>query len=90
MKRNLLFFVLLILAAGLAAAPSPETQDWTNYVRIGAYGLKGGDAAEIVRKAEESNVAGIEVDNDIPGRYESFLSPEAKLKAIHDVAEARS
>jgi hypothetical protein len=88
MKRNLLFFVLLILAAGLAAAPSPETQDWTNYVRIGAYGLKGGDAAEIVRKAEESNVAGIEVDNDIPGRYESFLSPEAKLKAIHDVAEA--
>ena len=88
MKRNLLFFLLLILAAGLRAAPSPETQDWTNYVRIGAYGLKGGDAAEIVRKAEESNVAGIEVDNDIPGRYESFLSPEAKLKAIHDVAEA--
>ena len=31
---------------------------------------------------------GIEVDNDIPGRYESFLHPEAKLKAIHDVAEA--
>ncbi|PWT74971.1 MAG: hypothetical protein C5B46_03265 [Proteobacteria bacterium] len=88
MKRNLSFFVLLILAAGLAAAPSPEKQDWTNYVRIGAYGLKGGDAAEIVRKAQESNVAGIEVDNDIPGRYESFLNPEAKLKAIHDVADA--
>ena len=31
---------------------------------------------------------GIEVDNDIPGRYESFLHPEEKLKAIHDVAEA--
>ena len=31
---------------------------------------------------------GIEVDNDIPGRYESFLHPEEKLKAIHEVAEA--
>ena len=63
-------------------------QDWTNYVRIGAYGLKGGDAAQIVRRAQESDVFGIEVDNDIEGRYESFIHPEEKLKAIHDVAEA--
>ena len=28
------------------------------------------------------------MDNDIPGRYESFVHPEEKLKAIHDVAEA--
>ena len=62
-------------------------QDWANYVRIGAYGLKGGDAVDIVRRAQESGVFGIEVDNDIPGRYESFLHPEEKLKAIHDVAE---
>jgi hypothetical protein len=66
----------------------PAGQDWTNYVRIGAYGLRGGDAAEIVRKAQASNVFGIEVDNDIEGRYESFIHPEEKLKAIHDVAEA--
>jgi hypothetical protein len=32
-------------------------------------------------------VSGIEVDNDIPGRYESFLHPEEKLRAIHTVAE---
>ncbi len=32
--------------------------------------------------------SGIEVDNDIPGRYESYLDPTAKLKAIHEVAEA--
>jgi hypothetical protein len=62
-------------------------QDWTNYVRIGAYGLRGGDAQKIVSSAEASDVFGIEVDNDIPGRYESFLHPEEKLKAIHDVAE---
>jgi hypothetical protein len=41
-----------------------------------------------VRRAQESGVFGIEVDNDIEGRYESFLHPEEKLKAIRDVAEA--
>jgi hypothetical protein len=72
--------------AGETSNPT-SAQDWTNYVRIGAYGLKGGDAQRIVRSAQDSGVFGIEVDNDIPGRYESFLHPEEKLKAIHEVAE---
>jgi len=85
--------VLVVLALGLGAChllaqDIPANQDWTNYVRIGAYGLKGGDALSIVRSAQASGVFGIEVDNDIPGRYESFLHPEEKLKAIHEVAEA--
>jgi len=87
MKPKLLFAILVLFACGLVAAPS-EKQNWTHYVRIGAYGMRGGAAADIVRRAQESGVSGIEVDNDIPGRYESFLQPEAKLKAIHDVAEA--
>ena len=87
---------IALLAQSAPASPDNQTspaqtwpagQDWTNYVRIGAYGLKGGDAVEIVRKAQASGVFGIEVDNDIPGRYESFLDPAAKLKAIHEVAE---
>jgi hypothetical protein len=81
---------LALLAQSAPANPDNQTwpgQDWSNYIRIGAYGLKGGDAVEIVRRAQESGVFGIEVDNDIPGRYESFLHPEEKLKAIHDVAE---
>ena len=80
-------FVLLLCALSLRGDSGSRSQDWTNYVRIGAYGLKGGDAKEIVRRAQESDVFGIEVDNDIPGRYESFVHPEEKLKAIHDVAE---
>jgi hypothetical protein len=80
--------LLLLFGSGLMAAPDSTNQNWTNYVRIGAYGLRGGDAEQIVRKAQDSDVFGIEVDNDIEGRYESFLHPEAKLKAIHDVAEA--
>ena len=87
MKIKSSFAILVLFACGLVAAPS-EKQNWTHYVRIGAYGLKGGDAAEIVRRAQDSSVSGIEVDNDIPGRYESLIHPEAKLKAIHDVAEA--
>jgi hypothetical protein len=63
-------------------------QNWTNYVRIAAYGLQSGNADEIVRDAQAAHVFGIEVDNDIPGRYESFVDPTEKLKAIHAVAEA--
>ena len=77
-----------LLLAQNAPPSFPTGQNWSNYVRIGAYGLRGGDATEIVRKAQASDVFGIEVDNDIPGRYESFLHPEEKLKAIRDVAEA--
>jgi hypothetical protein len=63
-------------------------QDWTHYVRIGAYSLTSNNAGQIVRDAQESGVFGIEVDNDIPGRYESFVNPEEKLKAIRALADA--
>ena len=88
MRRKILPAVSSVLGAAmvLIAAPYPSGQDWANYVRIGAYGLKGGDASRIVQAAQDSGVFGIEVDNDIPGRYESFANPEEKLKAIHDVA----
>lgn len=79
---------IFALAQNSAPIPDSSRQNWTNYVRIGAYGLKGGDALDIVRHAQESGVFGIEVDNDIPGRYESFLHPEDKVKAIREVAEA--
>jgi hypothetical protein len=78
---------LLLLFVTVPAIPDPAEQNWTHTVRIGAYGLHGGDAARIVRSAQEDGVSGIEVDNDIPGRYESFLNPDEKLKAIREVAE---
>jgi hypothetical protein len=61
--------------------------DWTHFVRIGAYGLTAHNSGEIVRNAEETDVYGIEVDNDIPGRYESFVDPAEKLAAIRAVAK---
>ncbi|MGA8215693.1 MAG: hypothetical protein WB799_19010, partial [Candidatus Sulfotelmatobacter sp.] len=79
--------VLVLLAGALEASPDSAEQNWTHYVRIGAYGLGSDNAERIVRDAQEDGVSGIEVDNDIEGRYESFVNPEEKLKAIHDVAE---
>jgi hypothetical protein len=79
--------IVLFLSLILRASPGAVEQNWTNYVRIGAYGLRSDNAELIVRSAQNDGVFGIEVDNDIPGRYESFVHPEEKLKAIHDVAE---
>jgi hypothetical protein len=79
---------VLTLAAALAVSRDfPSGQNWTHYVRIGAYGLDKNSAEKIVSNATASKVFGIEVDNDIPGRYESFLDPTQKLKAIRAVAE---
>src|SRR5277367_3112740 len=77
---------MLLLVPLLGASSDSANQNWTNYVRIGAYGLQSDNAGRIVRNAQEDGVFGIEVDNDIEGRYESFVNPEAKLKAIREVA----
>ncbi len=81
---SLLVFLLFSIPEVFAqTAEAP----WTHYVRIAAYGLRSDNADQIVQNAQRDGVFGIEVDNDIEGRYESFLHPEAKLKAIHEVAE---
>lgn len=82
------FALLLITSIPFSPSLSDETKlNWTHFVRIGAYGLKSDNANEIVRNAWETHVYGIEVDNDIPGRYESYLDPTAKLMAIRRVAK---
>ena len=63
-----------------------NAQDWTHYVRIAGHGLRLDNADQIIRSATDTHVFGIEVDNDIPGRYESFLDPSEKLKALSLVA----
>ena len=73
--------------ASLSTLLGQTSQDWTHYVRIAGNGLRLDNAAQIVRSATETNVFGIEVDNDIPGRYESFVDPTEKLRAIRQAAE---
>jgi hypothetical protein len=83
----LLLFLALLLMSASPAPENPRSQDWTHYVRIAAFSLQSANADEIVRRAQDDHVFGIEVDNDITGRYESFLDPTAKLAAIRAVAE---
>ena len=64
------------------------SREWLRQVRIGAYSLTPENAEAIAEQAASSGVYGIEVDNDIPGRYESLLHPEVKLEAIRRVATA--
>ena len=57
-------------------------QDWMNYVRIGGYGSPTpANVDRIIEGVNDTYVFGIEIDNDIPGRYESFLDPTEKLAA---------
>ncbi|HEY1579113.1 MAG TPA: hypothetical protein VGF82_18735 [Terracidiphilus sp.] len=90
-----LFVSACILQAQTAASKPPSQQvfdspsrTWLQQVRIAAYPLTVNNADAIVRQAEASGVYGIEVDNDIPGRYESLLDPKEKLEAIRRVATA--
>lgn len=71
----------------LAAQPAPRSQDWSHYVRIAGHSLNRENVPAIIAESSKSNVFGIEVDNDIPGRYESFLDPEPKLRAIRQAAK---
>ena len=85
----------LVVALGLTCSAAAVAQQfdgparaWMRKVRIAAYPLTPTNAQQIVQQAEASGVYGIEVDNDIEGRYESFLDPTEKLQAIRLVAEA--
>jgi endo-alpha-1,4-polygalactosaminidase (GH114 family) len=82
------FFIASLLCWGMTPPVFAQEQNWTNYVRIGAYGLSKHSAEAIVRDADRDHVFGIEVDNDIPGRYESLLDPNEKLDHIRILAEA--
>lgn len=62
-------------------------QNWTHKVRIAGNPLSKDVIDSIIRNAKDSFVFGIEVDNDITGRYESFLDPTEKLEAIRKVTE---
>lgn len=86
-SKSVLALCLLFYILRSPAGSDPVEQNWTNYARIAAYGLRTDNAEKIVADATASHVFGIEVDNDIPGRYESFLDPAEKLRAIRAVAE---
>ncbi len=86
-KAVVVLTLALIGAGSLASQQSDDSQRaWMRRVRIAAYSLGPDNAKQIVAQATASSVYGIEVDNDIPGRYETLLDPTEKLAAIRSVA----
>src|SRR5262249_36469631 len=86
--KSLAIVLVSCLVFTLALADhNGSRQNWTHFVRIGGHGLSLDRVDHIIKSATDSHVFGIETNNDIPGRYESFLDPSEKLKAIRAVAE---
>ncbi len=91
MKLLWTFCALVFVCSALCGVAGEEPKlNWTHTVRIGAYGLDHNSDVtpeKIIREVTEDHVFGIELDNDIPGRYESFLDPTAKLNTLRRVAD---
>lgn len=83
-SNKIITFILSIIIMSSALAQT----NWTHRVRIAGNPLSGHAIDSIINSAVKSNVYGIEVDNDITGRYESFLDPSVKLDEIRRVTEA--
>ena len=86
MKMKKINIIALILFTSMFFNLSAQ-QNWTHKVRIAGNPLSKDVIDSIIRNAKDSFVFGIEVDNDITGRYESFLDPTEKLEAIRKVTE---
>ena len=87
----ILIITVLILMLGCKGENKSDlqnAQNWTHYVRTAGHGLSLERVEGIIKSVQETHVFGIETDNDIPGRYESFLDPTEKLAAIKAIADA--
>ena len=80
--------IIILLLIANAVYNLNAQQNWTHKVRISGNPLSDDQIESIIKKAQESSVFGIEVDNDITGRYESFLDPTEKLETIRKITEA--
>jgi hypothetical protein len=90
MKLVIILCTLLVLSACAQIGDMPdkekETQNWTHYVRTSGHGLNKTNIEKTILDAQETYLFGIEVDNDPPGRYSSFLDPTEKLEALEILA----
>jgi len=82
-----LFYAGIMCCLVLVANAQSTQYNWTKYVRIGGHGLNKNNIEATIIDAQDTRLYGIEVDNDIPGRYNSFLDPTEKLQDIKALAE---
>lgn len=88
-KRFILMFAITVSLWGCQSNTNQTaTRDWTYYVHTTGNPLNIDNVTDIMTQADSTYISGIEVDNDIPGKYPSFLDPEQKLAAIKKMADA--
>ncbi len=86
--KILLTLSVLLIALLYCDQLAKQEQNWTHFVRIGGHGLNINRVDSIIEGAIDTHIFGIETDNDITGRYDSFLDPTEKLEAIKAMADA--
>src|SRR5207249_11841668 len=82
-----MILVLLLLSAPSVSKTQEEIEHWTNFVRIGGYGLEDDNADAIVREAHLSHVYAMAADASVVGRYPNSLNPAPSLRSIHAFAD---
>jgi hypothetical protein len=82
------FRCCFLLLFSLVSINKGYSQDWTHYVRTSGHGCEINQLHAIMNDARQTYLFGIEVDNDITGRYNSLLIPDLKLKAIKAMADS--
>lgn len=87
-KIKYLFAIFILLFFTKSLYPQGSSLNWIRYARLTGNGLGSGNIQKIMNGAKSQGTLGIELDNDIMGRYSSFLSPQKKLKEIKEAAEA--
>lgn len=87
MNTTKLNIIIIQIIIACALSNLFAQQNWTHKVRIAGNPLSYDRVDEIIESAKESYVFGIETDNDITGRYDSFLDPTEKLEAIRKMTE---
>lgn len=90
MKILIIFTLTLFLFGCSQTGEMPDkekvSQNWTHYIRTSGHGVNKSNIERNIKDALETHLFGIEVDNDPPGRYESFLDPTEKLEALEIMA----
>ncbi len=85
--RAAMGLLLVVATMSLPVGDVWAQENWTHYVRTTGNGLDIIRVDSIMAHAKASREFGIEVDNDITGRYATFMHPAAKLAAIKAMGE---
>ena len=80
--------IFLFIALPWLFTENIGAQDWTHFVRTAGHGCQIEMLVRVMDDARKTYLFGIEVDNDITGRYDSWLKPQLKLQAIKAMADS--